>query len=73
MHTDLQWYAAIPSDDYSVQDSWKCCLRVHHLKYAMLFPACLRVEDDDKTHFFDDLEAVITWLEQWDSSRAATN
>lgn len=32
------------------------------IKYAMLFPAGLRVEGDDRVHFFD-LDAAIFWLE----------
>lgn len=38
-------------------------LRNHHLAYAMLFPAHLRVVLDGKAHFFEDPSAVIPWLE----------
>lgn len=38
-------------------------LRNHHLTYAMLFPARLRVIRDGKAYFFEDPSAVIPWLE----------
>lgn len=38
-------------------------LRIKHVKYAMLFPARLTVEGEDRVHFFDDPEAAIAWLE----------
>lgn len=44
-------------------------LRVKHVKYAMLFPARLRVEGEDRAYFFEDPEAVITWLEQREERR----
>lgn len=47
----------------------KRCLCVKNVKYAMLFPARLLVEGDDKVHFFENLEAAITWLEQRDAHR----
>lgn len=34
-------------------------LRNHHLKYSMLFPARLRVEEDGWVLFFEDPEEVI--------------
>lgn len=39
-------------------------LRIHHIKYAMLFPARLRVIHDGKAQFFEDPHTVISWLEQ---------
>lgn len=39
-------------------------LRSKQIKYAMLFPARLRVEQDGRVHFFEDPEEVITWLER---------
>lgn len=39
-------------------------LRIKHLKYAMLFPACLRVEHNGRALFFEDPEEVINWLER---------
>lgn len=39
-------------------------LRIRNVKYAMLFLARLRVEGEDRSHFFEDPEAAITWLEQ---------
>lgn len=38
-------------------------LRIQHLKYAMLFPARLRVEQEGRALFFKDLEEVINWIE----------
>lgn len=38
--------------------------RVHHLKYAMLFPARLRVVGEDKLHFFEEPRAASDWLDQ---------
>lgn len=38
-------------------------LRIHHYSYAMLFPARLCVVGEDRAHFFDTPEAVLTWLE----------
>lgn len=43
-------------------------LRVLHLKYAMLYPAKLRVECDGRTHFFEDPELASTWIDQRDRS-----
>lgn len=40
----------------------KCRLRVLHLKYAMLFPARLRVEEDDRVQFFETPTSA--WLDQ---------
>lgn len=39
-------------------------LRVPHLKYAMLFPACLRVIGEDRVHFFEEPRAASDWLDQ---------
>lgn len=39
-------------------------LRIHNIKYAMLFPARLRVEQDGRAFFFEDPEEAITWLER---------
>lgn len=41
-------------------------LRTLHLKYAMLFPARLRVEEDGKVQFFDDPAAATAWLDRRD-------
>lgn len=41
-------------------------LRNHHLAYAMLFPARLRVIRDGKTHFFED-----PWLERQEAAAPA--
>lgn len=38
-------------------------LRVHHLPYAMLFQAQLRVVSDGKAQFFKDPQAVLSWLD----------
>lgn len=46
-------------------------LRNHHLPYAMLFPARLRVIRDGKPHFFEDPSAVIPWLERQDAAAPA--
>lgn len=42
-------------------------LRIHHLTYAMLFPARLRVVCDGKAQFFEDPQAVLSWLERRDA------
>ncbi|XP_073453831.1 uncharacterized protein [Aquarana catesbeiana] len=39
-------------------------LRTLHLKYAMLFPARLRVEEDGRAQFFEDPEAAAAWYLQ---------
>ena len=39
-------------------------LRVLHLKYAMLFPARLRVEEDGRAQFFDTPAAAAAWLDR---------
>lgn len=44
-------------------------LRIKNIKYAMLFPARLRVEGEDRAHFFEDPEAAIAWLERRDAQR----
>lgn len=44
-------------------------LRVHHLKYAMLFLARLRIVGDDRAHFFEDPVLASAWLDQWDAER----
>lgn len=44
-------------------------LRIKNIKYAMLFPARLRVEGEDRAHFFEDPEAAIAWLEQRETHR----
>lgn len=44
-------------------------LRIKNIKYAMLFPARLRVEGEDRAHFFEDPEAAIAWLERRDAHR----
>lgn len=44
-------------------------LCIKHIKYAMLFPARLRVEGDDRAHFFEDPEEAIVWLEQREEHR----
>ncbi|KAJ1099297.1 hypothetical protein NDU88_004399 [Pleurodeles waltl] len=41
----------------------KHALRENGIKYAMLFPAKLRVEHDGKTHFFTSPQLVWEWLE----------
>lgn len=38
-------------------------LRIRQYKYAMLFPARLRVIGEDRAHFFDTPEAVLEWME----------
>lgn len=38
-------------------------LRIKNIKYSMLYPARLRVEGEDRAHFFEDPEAAISWLE----------
>ena len=42
-------------------------LRIKNVKYAMLFPARLCIEGEDRAHFFEDPEAAIAWLEQRDA------
>lgn len=44
-------------------------LRVKNLKYAMLFPARLRVEGGDRVHFFEDRKEAMAWLEQREAHR----
>lgn len=44
-------------------------LRIRHYSYAMLFPARLRVVGEDRAHFFDTPEAVLTWLENKEAPR----
>lgn len=39
-------------------------LRILHLKYSMLYPARLRVEEDGRTHFFNDSKSASEWLDQ---------
>lgn len=39
-------------------------LRIMHLKYAMLFPARLRVEEDGRVQFFEDPALAVAWLDQ---------
>lgn len=41
-------------------------LRVLHLKYAMLFPARLRVEEDDRVQFFETRTTAMAWLDRRD-------
>lgn len=41
----------------------KLGLRVLHLMYAMLFPARLRVEEDDRVQFFETPAAAEAWLD----------
>lgn len=38
-------------------------LCIHHIKYAMLFPARLCVTHEGKAQFFEDPQAVLSWLE----------
>ncbi|KAJ1189108.1 hypothetical protein NDU88_005859 [Pleurodeles waltl] len=40
----------------------KACLRKHNIKYALLFPARLRIQDDTRTLFFTSPEDAWTWL-----------
>lgn len=44
-------------------------LRVHHIKYAMLFPARLRVVGEDRVHFFEDPAMASEWIDQQDAAR----
>lgn len=44
-------------------------LRIKNLKYSMLFPARLRVEDDGRAVFFDTPEDTIAWLERRDNRK----
>lgn len=44
-------------------------LRAHHLKYAMLFPARLRVAGDDRAYFFEDPVQASEWLDHRDAER----
>ena len=44
-------------------------LREQNLKYAMLFPARLRVEADGKTHFFTSPEEAWEWSETRETAR----
>lgn len=39
-------------------------LRVLHLKYAMIFPARLRVEEDDRVQFFETPATAEAWLDR---------
>ena len=41
----------------------KAQLRLAGIKYALLFPAKLRVIDDDKTHFFHTADAAWKWAQ----------
>lgn len=45
----------------------KRLLQVRHLPYAMLFPAHLRVVHEGKAHFYEDPQAILSWLEQLDA------
>lgn len=44
-------------------------LHIKNIKYAMLFPARLRVEGEDRAHFFEDPEAALAWIEHRDTHR----
>lgn len=44
-------------------------LRVQNLKYAMLFPARLRVVGENRAHFFDDPAQAVAWLDQREAER----
>lgn len=44
-------------------------LKAHHIKYAMLFPARLRVVGEDRVHFFEDPHMASAWLDQHDAHR----
>lgn len=46
-------------------------LREHNLKYALLFPARLKVIHDQKSLFFESPEEVIEWLEITFTSQAS--
>ena len=50
----------------------KACLRSAKMKYALLFPAKLRVVDGDTTHFFQKPEAAWQWLRSKGLGPAAT-
>lgn len=39
-------------------------LREKELKYAMLYPTRLRIQDQERTHFFTIAEAASDWLDQ---------
>lgn len=47
----------------------KRCLRAHHIKYAMLFPARLHVAGEDRVHFFEDPTLASEWIDQQDAAR----
>lgn len=44
-------------------------LRVHHIKYAMLFPARLRVVGEDRAYFFEDPTLASEWIDRRDAER----
>lgn len=44
-------------------------LRVHHIKYAMLFPARLRITGEDRAHFFEDPAQASAWIDQRDAKK----
>lgn len=48
-------------------------LRIKNLKYSMLFPARLCVEDDDCTILFEGPEDTITWLERRETNKRETD
>ena len=51
----------------------KRALRQQELRYAMLFPAKLRVVADGKVHFFTDPDGAWQWLEGRASARDPPN
>lgn len=44
-------------------------LRAHHIKYAMLFLAHLRIVGEDRVHFFEDPAMASAWVDQRDAEK----